>query len=102
MDTTHIPTPDNGQHTEEVIKFINAIPECLIHVHTSDKIRDERARDDDPLRWLQHVPLGHGIVDWKRVKTELASAGYSGRVVLEYSLGTKQHLAEGADLWSSL
>lgn len=102
LDTTHVPTPSASGHTGEIIKFIRAVPEALVHMHISDKRWDSSFGDGDPLGWIQHEPLGKGITDWKRVKMALTGEGYSGRVVLEYGLGAKNLLADGAGLWASL
>lgn len=101
LDTTHIPDEEGTDPTEEVTKFIKAVPEWLYHLHLSDKKKDDEAQGKSG-DWQYHLPLGHGVIDWKMVKTVLTNEGYYGRAVLEYGRDNKHLLGEGVALWTSL
>jgi sugar phosphate isomerase/epimerase len=102
LDTTHLATSVPEAHTDEIIQLIRASSEFLAHTHLSDKLWKPGAPEANPEGWLQHVPLGQGITDWKKVKSALSAQGYEGRVVLEYNIEKKNLLAEGVRFWESL
>jgi len=100
LDTTHIPVHENGNATNEALKFIDAVPERLFHIHASDKRPDPEKLA--PGGWIQHLPLGDGVIDWRMIKIALLNAHYSGRIVLEYQPGLKENFQEGMAFWNSI
>lgn len=58
-----------------------------LHLHDNDGRRDA------------HLPLGEGVIDWKKIFTALKLTGQEVELILEYNLGTELgKLAEGKSL----
>lgn len=68
LDIAHAQVRGNRTH-----EFLTAFGERLVHVHLSDNT----GRADD------HLPLGAGRLDWKRLVRALKRAGYDGTITLE-------------------
>jgi len=61
--------------------FIRAHPDRIKHIHVHDN-RGGNSPDDD-----LHLPVGEGIVDFKRIFQQLKRIGYSGTMTLELRPG---------------
>ncbi len=62
--------------------FLTAFAERLAHVHLSDN----SGRSDD------HLPLGAGRLDWKRLVRALKHTGYDGTITLEVFADDREYL----------
>jgi sugar phosphate isomerase/epimerase len=58
------------------------------HVHLHDNLGGDRSRDD------LHLPLGHGIVDFRGILGALRAAGYDGAFSFEIGI---EHVGRGRD-----
>lgn len=68
LDIAHAQVRGNRTH-----EFLTAFADRLVHVHLSDN----SGRSDD------HLPLGAGRLDWKRLVRALKRTGYDGTITLE-------------------
>lgn len=68
LDIAHAQVRGNRTH-----EFLAAFGDRLVHAHLSDNT----ARADD------HLPLGAGRLDWKRLVRLLKRSGYDGTITLE-------------------
>ncbi len=68
LDIAHAQVRGNRTH-----EFLAAFADRLVHVHLSDNT----GRADD------HLPLGAGRLDWKRLVRALKRTGYDGTITLE-------------------
>jgi len=68
LDIAHAQVRGNRTH-----EFLGAFSERLVHVHLSDN----SGRSDD------HLPLGAGRLDWKRLVRALKRTGYNATITLE-------------------
>jgi sugar phosphate isomerase/epimerase len=68
LDIAHAQVRGNRTH-----EFLATFGERIVHVHLSDN----SGRSDD------HLPLGAGRLDWKRLVRALKRTGYDGTITLE-------------------
>ena len=61
--------------------------EKLVHTHFDDNI----GVTGDVITWYDdaHLPMGDGIVDWKRVMDSIDACGYTGVITCELSMKDK-------------
>ncbi len=77
LDIAHAQVRGNRTH-----EFLTAFAERLVHVHLSDN----SGRSDD------HLPLGAGRLDWKRLVRALKRTGYDGTITLEVFSDDRDYL----------
>jgi sugar phosphate isomerase/epimerase len=68
LDIAHAQVRGNRTHD-----YLSAFAERIVHAHLSDN----SGRSDD------HLPLGAGRLDWKRLARALKRTGYDGTITLE-------------------
>ena len=77
LDIAHAQVRGNRTH-----EFLTVFGERLAHVHLSDN----SGRADD------HLPLGAGRLDWKRLIRALKRTGYDGTITLEVFSDDRDYL----------
>ncbi|MDQ6832356.1 MAG: sugar phosphate isomerase/epimerase [Chloroflexota bacterium] len=77
LDIAHAQVRGNRTH-----EFLTAFTERLVHIHLSDN----SGRSDD------HLPLGTGRLDWKRLVRALKRTGYDGTITLEVFSDDRDYL----------
>ncbi len=76
-DIGHAQVRGNRSH-----EYLQVLGDRLAHVHLSDN----NGRSDD------HLPLGVGRLDWKRLIRGLKRTGYDGRITLEVFADDREYL----------
>ncbi len=77
LDIAHAQVRGNRTH-----EFLTAFAERLVHIHLSDN----SGRSDD------HLPLGAGRLDWKRLVRVLKHTGYDSTITLEVFSDDRDYL----------
>ena len=83
LDTGHANIGDTTAH--RVLEFIERFSDRLGHLHISDN----NGRADE------HLPVGHGNIDFKSVVRALKSIGYAGTLTLEIFAQDRGELVTG-------
>ncbi len=90
LDTGHANMDDPAQ--KRLFEFLRKFPEKISHIHMSDN----HGKKDN------HLGVGQGAIDFKRLVRQMADAGFDGTITLEVFSENPKDLVESRDRIISL
>jgi sugar phosphate isomerase/epimerase len=81
-----------SRHTNRNLDFIRRFPDRLAHLHVSDNF----GKDDN------HLPVGAGTVDFRKIVTELKGIEYDKTATLEVFSRDKEYLRRSREKFAEL
>ena len=85
LDTGHANIDDPGQ--KKLFKFLRKFPDKISHIHMSDN----HGKKDN------HLGVGQGAIDFKKLVKQMTDAGFDGTITLEVFSENPQDLVDSRD-----
>ncbi len=90
LDTGHANIDDSGR--KSLFQFIRKFPDKISHIHMSDN----HGKKDN------HLGIGQGTIDFKKLVQQMADAGFDATITLEVFSENPQDLVESREKIASL